>query len=136
MWAAGKLGRAVGLWEAAGRPCALALALLAGSLLAGLPDAARAFEGKCLLEVNGTSYLDAPCNIDLDADGSFSIGAGETTHSKYFAFVNVEPGTDHALGYWNGVDAEEHAHTDLGTLVRKGACWANDTARVCAWRSE
>jgi len=110
--------------------------IFAGGLLISQPGDAVAFEGKCLLEVDGTHYLDGPCNIDLGADGSFSIGAGETTRSKYFAYVNIEPGTERGLGYWNGPQAEDRAHTDLGGLVRNGGCWVNETARVCAWRHE
>jgi hypothetical protein len=112
---------------------ALSAALTVAGLLSGA-GAAGAFEGKCLLAVDGTRYLDGPCNIEMSADGSFSIGAGETTRSKYFAFVNIAPGASEAMGFWNGQEAADHAHTDLGALTRDGACWVNSTARVCAWR--
>src|SRR5436190_5071520 len=42
--------------------------LVAGVLLSSQPSAAVVFEGKCLLEVSGTSYLDGPCNIDLNVE--------------------------------------------------------------------
>jgi hypothetical protein len=90
--------------------------------------------GKCLLKVDGRTYLDAICNIERSEDGSFSIGTGERSRSKYFAAVTVEPGAGRATGVWNGVTAESHAHEDLGTLTRRGACWSNARATVCAWR--
>ena len=108
--------------------------VVGGLLLSG--GGASAFEGKCLLEVGGTRYLDGPCNIEMSADGSFSIGAGETARSKFFAYVNIGPGASEAMGYWNGEEASDHAHADLGALARDGACWVNSTARVCAWRSD
>ncbi|KLK94144.1 hypothetical protein AA309_05450 [Microvirga vignae] len=99
------------------------------------PTRGDEFKGKCRLEVDGRIYMDSRCSITRGAqDGSFSIGTGETAREKYFAFVQVDPETGMGSGYWNGVEAESHAHEDLGTLVRKGACWVNDRARVCAWR--
>ena len=93
---------------------------------------ARSYPGDCLLQVNGRTYLESVCNIDGNpAEGSFSIGTGEHTRSKFFAYVNIEPdGT--AQGYWNGASAESHADEELGRLVRQGECWVNDQARVCA----
>lgn len=111
------------------------IAIVAGLILATANPSA-AFEGRCLLVVDGTRYLEGTCNIELSEGGSFSIGAGETTRSKYFAFVNVEPGSAQASGFWNGEEAADRAHADLGVLERDGACWVNATARVCAWRSD
>ena len=98
-------------------------------------DPAQSDPGRCLLQVNGRTYLDSVCNIDGNpADESFSIGTGEHSRSKYFAYVNIEAdGT--AQGYWNGISAESHAHKELGRLVRQGECWVNDHARVCASRT-
>jgi hypothetical protein len=51
----------------------------------------------------------------------------------YFAYVFPEGGT--ATASWNGtIPGATHAHTDLGTLTREGACWVNEQAKVCAWR--
>lgn len=96
---------------------------------------ASASPGKCFLRVHGKIFLNAICNVEMNPDdGSFSIGTGEQNSSKYFAFVNIDPEKGVARGYWNGVEAESHAHEDLGILVRKGACWENKRAKVCAWR--
>ena len=35
-------------------------------------------------------------------------------------------------GSWNGTTKESRAHDPLGDLKREGACWVNETARVCA----
>ena len=94
---------------------------------------AAAFYGRCTLIVDGRTFLNGRCNIDMQPDGSFSIGVAETNPSRYFAYVNLQSdGT--ALGSWNGVDAESHAGESLGTLTRKGACWFNSRAKVCAVR--
>jgi hypothetical protein len=99
--------------------------------LASLP--ARAFPGRCLLQVDRHTYLDGPCNIDLLGEGGFSIGTGEHA-ARYFAYVLTEPDTGRVTGAWNGVYAGSHAHENLGELIRHGACWVNARARICAWR--
>lgn len=89
--------------------------------------------GQCMLQVKQKKYLDGPCEIkNTDAQGSFSIGVGETQRSKYFAYVNME--SDGAHGYWNETPDSNHAHTELGILERHGPCWENNTARVCAYK--
>jgi hypothetical protein len=93
---------------------------------------AQALDGKCLLEVNGQVYIKGICNIETWKDG-LSIGAGDLIRSHHFAYVNIGP--DHvAQGFWNGLKGEAHADENLGRLVRHGACWVNELARVCAWR--
>jgi hypothetical protein len=92
----------------------------------------HAFEGKCFLEIDEHIYLSENCNIELQ-NQSFSIGTGDEARSRYFAFVNIGPDRI-ARGYWNGAAGENHAHEELGTLVRDGACWVNNRAKVCAWR--
>lgn len=107
--------------------------IIAGTLAAVAFDPASAAPslGKCLLRVDGTTYINGPCNIDLMPDGSFSIGADG--RSPFFAYVTVlEPGL--AQGDWNETPASTHAHSRLGELQRKGACWANRRATVCAWK--
>jgi len=104
-------------------------------LLSGV-TASEAFTGDCLLDVDGQTYLDGPCNIEMDRDGSFSIGAAESTRSEYFAFVDLDPDTKGvAAARWNGVGATSHADESLGNLFRHQGCWINDRAKVCAWRS-
>ena len=104
--------------------CALGAALL--------PSPAHARTGHCVLQVKGKTYLNGPCEIARDPDGSFTIGVGETRHSRYFAYVNMED--DGAHGFWNETPDASHAHSDLGLLKREGACWKNATARVCAYK--
>lgn len=89
--------------------------------------------GQCLLQVDQKTFLNGPCEIAInDKQGSFSIGAGEKHRSKYFAYVNMEE--DGAHGYWNETPDSSHASTSLGSLKRDGACWKNDTARICAYK--
>lgn len=109
----------------------LALTLLLISALVLAP--AHAFTGRCRLEVSGKTYLNGPCNITTERGGSFQIGTGETRRSKYFAFVYVDA-EGAAEGYWNGTVTDDRAHERLGPLTRKGACWVNEDAKVCAER--
>ncbi len=97
------------------------------------PSLVHAETGRCVLQVNQTTYLKGRCEIKVnDNQGSFSIGVGETHRSRYFAYVNMEE--DGAHGYWNETPDSNHAHTNLGILKRDGACWTNETARVCAYK--
>ena len=96
-------------------------------------SAAHAFKGECVLQVKGVSYLDGPCDIAMERDGSFQVGTFRKGR-LYFAVVFPE-GSGRATGSWNGtIPRATHAHTDLGTLTRQDACWINEQARVCAWR--
>lgn len=93
--------------------------------------AAVAAPGRCLLVVDGKTYLNGPCPVSIDPDGSFSVGTGPK--ASFFAYVNVEP-SGVAVGSWNEERGATHAHSSLGELKRNGACWTNDKAIVCAWR--
>jgi hypothetical protein len=105
------------------------------ALLLPCASVAQAFMGNCLLEVDHQVYLDGPCNIEMEGEGSFTIGVGEAEGSKYFAYVNLDSDASGvAVGYWNGAQAESHAHEELGNLFRHGGCWINDRAKVRAWR--
>ena len=107
---------------------------MAAALLWALTAPAQAFTGKCLLNVDGKNYLNGPCNIDMiDKDGSFTIGASDTSRSPYFAYVVVtSPGVAEAS--WNRDPKSTHAHSTLGIMKRQGACWVNENARVCAMK--
>jgi hypothetical protein len=103
---------------------------IAAALPAGT-GAAFAKMGGCTLQVDGRTYLDGPCNIDLEAGGDFSIGTGGADRSRFFAYVARDPdGT--AQGHWNGTGSGSHAHDSLGQLRRQEACWVNGRAKVCA----
>jgi hypothetical protein len=108
--------------------------LLAAAALCALVAPAQAFMGKCVLNVGGKNYLDGPCEIEMiDKEGSFTIGASDKSPSPYFAYVVVtRPGV--AEGSWNRDPKSTHAHATLGTLKKRGACWVNGNARVCAAR--
>jgi hypothetical protein len=95
------------------------------------PALAFAKTGRCLLEVNRKAYLDGPCEVKIEKGGTFTIGVSDKHPSKYFAYVLMDD--DGAHGYWNEEPGATHAHSELGILKRDGACWVNDTARVCAW---
>jgi hypothetical protein len=112
---------------------AIIMAVLAGGWLLATANVAMAFQGKCLLEVKGKKYLNGACSISMEADGGFQIGPPEKAPDSYFAIVSVS-GKDVADGFWNEERGANHAHTPLGKLERKGACWRNKTANVCAWK--
>lgn len=108
------------------------LVLVGGALATNL-QAAKSYRGKCLLQVNGKKYINGTCPIAMENDGGFSIGAPEKGPITYFAIISVT-GKNKAEGFWNEEKGANHAHTPLGDLVRKGACWENKNAKVCAWK--
>jgi hypothetical protein len=118
------------------RTCSIAaLALVCGaSLVTATATSARADEGRCLIAVKGRVFLKGRCNIEIQRGGSFTVGVSDRSRSEHFAYVALDGGADAAVGYWNGIEAESHAHEALGRLKRKGACWSNRHARICAWR--
>lgn len=92
---------------------------------------AEEITGKCLLEVNKKKYINGACVIDMDQDGSFLIKSS-SKNPIYFAMVDVEK--NNGVGYWNEEPNSTHAHTSLGNLKRKGACWQNEISKICAWK--
>lgn len=93
--------------------------------------AASAAPGRCLLIVEGKTYLNGPCPVAVARSGSLTVGGGRGL--SYFAVVNPA-GDGTAAGFWNEERGATHAHTDLGTLHRSDACWTNARAVVCGWR--
>lgn len=107
-------------------------ALLAASIA---PLSASGEEiSRCLIAVHEAIFLDGPCNFESEPDGSFTLGVAGSGQkaSRYFAYVFVEGDT--ATGHWNGFPPGDRAHDPLGEMTRDGACWVNETARVCAFR--
>ncbi len=88
----------------------------------------RGKKGRCRLTVNGSTYINGTCWVRLESDGSFQV---MSLNSAYFA--QLSRSTEGADGYWNETSGSTHAHSNLGPLKRKGACWVNDTAEICAW---
>jgi hypothetical protein len=107
------------------RYLALLIWAAALTLLASIPAGAEPVR-HCELKVDGTSYIDGPCDFEAIGGGDFVIRGGD-----FFAYVYVAAP---ATGFWNGTDKGNHAHTPLGELKSSGACWSNATARVCAQR--
>jgi hypothetical protein len=90
---------------------------------------------QCSLTINGKVYINKICNGEFEKDGSFTIGAGQTSRDHYFVYMNQnDDGT--MTGYWNGTRGESHAHESLGLLLKSGRCWANAHAQVCAIAGE
>lgn len=91
--------------------------------------------GKCLLVIDGKTYISGRCEIEMYNDGTGSFQITEIRkRGAYFAQVLIDSSNGTALGYWNGERDATHAHSDIGSLSRDGACWKNDRARVCAWK--
>ncbi|HVZ52236.1 MAG TPA: hypothetical protein VG986_09735 [Pseudolabrys sp.] len=107
------------------RLLAAAAFAISWSLIAGAANAAAQRPVLCKLVVNGKTYLDGQCLFEADKDGSFRIFGKD-----YFAYINVHGGTAEAS--WNADPKSSHAQAPLGTLTRKGACWVNATAQICA----
>jgi hypothetical protein len=105
-------------------------------LLWAAPAAAgeETLTAKCLLEIDGETYISGTCPVVLDDEGSFTLGAdGKTAPEGYFAMVLVS-GKNIADAYWNEAPASTHAQGSLGEVTRHGACWSNARAKICAWR--
>lgn len=101
------------------------------SLFTGVQASAK--PGKCLLVVDGKTYISGRCEIELYKDGTGSFQITEIRKGgRYFAQVLID--NNGASGYWNEERGANHAHTPLGELTRDGACWKNGRARVCAWK--
>lgn len=93
--------------------------------------AAHARPAKCLLTVNGSTFIDGPCDFRplSGKKGDFQITAPD---GLYFAYLYVEK-DGNGTGHWNEEPGAGHAHTPLGPLTRDGACWTSDSVKLCAW---
>lgn len=105
--------------------------IVAATFFALTPKSSDARPSTCLLSVEGEAYIDGACDFTLlsGTDGDFRITGPD---GKYFAYLYVK-GKDTGDAHWNGAIGESRAHTPLGMLKREGACWSNDTAKLCAW---
>ena len=117
-----------------------------GYTIVGTATPGRADEGRCLIKVNGRTFLKGTCNIEIRAGGSFTVGVGDQSRSKHFAYVNLDSTSGKAQAYWNGSNpGNDHAgELILDELTRRGACWSNNekkkrkkaTTMICAWREK
>jgi hypothetical protein len=97
---------------------------ICGSL--GSAAIAEQRQALCKFVVNGKTYINGRCDFEvIDPDGSFTI-----TGKVHFAYVMVKGNTADAT--WNRDPKSFHADSPLGTLTRRGACWENATAQICA----
>ena len=85
---------------------------------------------RCILEVKGKIFIDGPCRFSPSENGGYAI----SSRNKWFAIVNVF-GDGEVKGSWNNDEGypASHAHDDLGTLSKNGACFVGSIARVCAY---
>jgi hypothetical protein len=82
---------------------------------------------RCVFQVKGHTYINGPCNVTKDPDGSLQFSSSE---SNYFGSVNAsERGGPH--GYWNGEEAASHGQNSLGAITHVADCWINRNARIC-----
>lgn len=101
-----------------------------------LPSSAQAEQiDRCVIEVEGVTYLNGPCEFEAGAYGDLTVFGPPTSESPngYFAYVI---GSDKYESYasWNGADQNGNAHAPLGEVKLAGACWLNEHAKVCAYR--
>ena len=122
----------------------IAVAFLVSPLMSTVAEAeetAIAKEGrkvrKCLMEVDGKTYINGPCNFARHEEGGgFAIeGLNNRQIDRgiwpWSASVSAEG------GFWNndgGYPASHQHDTFGGPMWREGACWVNARARVCAWK--
>lgn len=98
-----------------------------------------AFTGDCSLTVDGKTYLDIRNSCPIyplnDGKGSLIVNSdGKTKVTSYFAYLQPK-GDDTASVSWNEDPGADHAWAQLGDdFRRKGACWSNARAKLCATR--
>jgi hypothetical protein len=88
---------------------------------------------RCLIEADGTTWADGPCEFVALEKGYASFEVVEKAEPQTFAHTYVNQNEEPTNGVWNGGEGAMHAHDPLGGLHRDGACWLNERAKVCAW---
>ena len=91
---------------------------------AGDPDPTH-----CLITVDGTVHLDAPCPVDDSDPGTVTLNTGTETVPRVFVYLNTYEGVTEA--FWNGGEGAAHAQAPLGAVTLSGRCWTSDRARIC-----
>ena len=93
----------------------------------------KEFAAKCLLEVEGKTYINGLCDVSvIDDEGSFILT--EKSRRPYFAYILIDPDDKTtADGTWNKVRGAGHAHAPLGSRVMqfRDGCWSNAGAKAC-----
>lgn len=103
----------------------IAMAVVATCGLAASAATAAERQALCKFTVEGKTYINGRCSFEADPDGSFRMW--DNVHTVY---LNVDG--DKAEATWNKIPGSFHADSPVGTLTRKGACWVNATAEICA----
>ena len=104
--------------------------------------------GRCLLQVEGTTYISGRCAYHIRRGGSFEAHGPRQTYAgihypepalhadevstDWFVQVDVEGRS--AQAFMNEHLSATHAHRWVGPLTRQGACWINARTRICLWR--
>ena len=95
--------------------------------------AKKSFTAKCVLEVEGKTYISGLCDVSLiDEEGSFILT--EKSRRPYFAYIIIDPDDKKtADGTWNRARGASHAHAPLGsrTMQLRDGCWSNEGAKAC-----
>ena len=110
--------------------------LLASATIAAPAHAApeRTVPERCFLGVDGKTLVRGRCSVYFMSDGSFTLNTAENgKRVDHFAMVDVT-GRDRGDATWNAESGDLHAWDKLGPVERKGACWVNARARICAWK--
>ena len=93
---------------------------------------AKPINARCLIIQDYQKLLDGPCSFNaLDQNGYFQV----TGQNGIFAYAGGNPlGSYGYTNYYQGILGSK-AHTPLGILTQKGACWSNKTEnnKICAW---
>ena len=84
--------------------------------------------GRCRLTVSTKLHISGTCWVRLDSDGSFQI---MSLDDQVFAKLLREGANGNA--FWNEGGGATHAQASLGNMMRKGGCWQNADAELCAW---
>jgi len=113
------------------------MAIAAGFLVLSAATATAKPVSKCILKVDGKSYINGPCKYD-PVPSWMGSGGFQITKDPWFADISIHE--DEVIGWWNGDNVRgkivpgSHAHSSLGPLHREGACFVGPRARVCAYR--
>ncbi|BAU12274.1 hypothetical protein LEP3755_28030 [Leptolyngbya sp. NIES-3755] len=101
------------------------------------PVRAETLNARCLLQINGTTYVDSLCNFtDYSDYDSFSAG-----DAQVFGYLYRNEGVGSLC--WNK-GRYNKAEACFEGLTRSGACWSNpnapertdpfvDDVKLCAW---
>ena len=110
-----------------GHSIILSLLLSSSSVIWAKPTNAR-----CLIIQDNQTLLDGPCFFDaIYQDGYFQV----TGQNGIFAYAGGNPSGSYGYtNYYQGIKGSK-AHTPLGILTQRGACWSNKSGsnKICAW---